>query len=316
MGRFIILMALLFGCLPLHALAQASPSSPPLHCVNKHGAWCVLDGAREQPLASVSGMAAFKLSDPSQSDASLIVISPVGCDRVRADQLAFLSFEHGLKQYGQEWERVGVRLRNDGTCDLQILLPQFSSNPFEWAFSSGLQLIRACKSDTCEGAPVGLLKPAFELRYRSAALPIDRPAVTREEGRFPKTASLDPAESPAESVAFCDVVGHPTLFKKRRISFVARLESDGIHAVVLVDPSCKGGMTIDLSHAAAAWKPVEDALFIAGPGTSDKTVTARWTGSLDLTGEARGEAPSLVVESIGELNVRKHNHDKGLPNNE
>jgi hypothetical protein len=303
MGRFTILMALPLGCLPIHVLAQASPSSPPLHCISEHGAWCVLDGAGEQPLATASGVSAFKLSDPSQSDASLIVISPVGCDRVRADQLAFLSFEHGLKRYGQEWEGISVRLRNDGTCDLQILLPQFSSNPFEWAFSSGLQLIRACKSDVCEGAPLGVLKPAFELRYRSAALPIARPEVIREEERFPMTTSLDPAESPADSVAFCDVVGQPTLFKKRRISFVARLESDGIHAVVLVDPSCKGGMTIDLSHAAAAWKPVEDALFTAGPGTSDKTITARWTGFLDLSGEARGEEPSLVVESIGELNV-------------
>jgi hypothetical protein len=183
MDRIIILVAFLFGCIAVHVLAQASPSSPPLHCVTKHGAWCVLDGAREQPLASVSGMAAFRLSDPSQSDASLIVISPLSCGRVRADQLAFLSFEHGLKRYGQEWERVGVRLRNDGTCDLQILLPQFSSNPFEWAFSSGLQLIRACKSDTCEGAPVGLLKPAFELRYRSSALPIARPATMRGDER-------------------------------------------------------------------------------------------------------------------------------------
>lgn len=112
-----------------------------------------------------------------------------------------------------------------------------------------------------------------------------------------------PAASPADSVLFCDVVGHPTLFKKRRISFVARLESDGIHAVVLLDPTCKGGMTIDLSHAPGAWKPVEDALFTGGPGTSDKTITARWTGSLDLSGETRGEAPSLFVESIDELNV-------------
>jgi hypothetical protein len=48
---------------------------------------------------------------------------------------------------------------------------------------------------------------------------------------------------------------------------------------------------------------VEDALFTGGPGTSDKTITARWTGSLDLSGEARGEGPSLVIESIGQLTV-------------
>ena len=179
MRRLITLATLLFGCLPFHVLAQAAPLSPPLHCVTEHGAWCVLDGAREQQLVGASGTSAFRLSNPSQSDAALIVISPSSCDRVRADQLSFLSFEHGLKRHGQDWERVGMRLRSDGKCDIQILLPQFSSSPFEWAFSTGLQLIRACKSDTCEGPPVGVLKPAFELRYRAAALPIARPAITQ-----------------------------------------------------------------------------------------------------------------------------------------
>jgi hypothetical protein len=61
-----------------------------------------------------------------------------------------------------------------------------------------------------------------------------------------------PSAPPTEPVAFCDVVRQPALFKDRRITVVARLESDGIHAVVLIDPSCKEGMTIDLSHAADA----------------------------------------------------------------
>lgn len=179
MHRLMILMVLFFGFFPVRVLAQGAPSSPPLHCVAEHGTWCVLDGALERKLAGTSEMSVFRLSNPSHSDAALIVVAPLSCDRARADQLTFLSFEHGVKQYGQEWERIGVRLRSDGTCDLQILLPPFSSNPFEWAFGSGLQLIRACKSETCEGPPVGLLKPVFELRYRAAALPIARPAVTQ-----------------------------------------------------------------------------------------------------------------------------------------
>jgi FlaG/FlaF family flagellin (archaellin) len=107
----------------------------------------------------------------------------------------------------------------------------------------------------------------------------------------------------ADRVAFCDVVGRPTAFTGRQISFVASLASDGIHSAVLMDPSCKHGMNFDSSHAASAWKPVEDALFTGGPGTSDKTITARWTGMLDLSGEVRGESPSLIIDSISELRV-------------
>lgn len=182
MGRFMrclcILIAILFGSRPIRALAQMPPASPPLNCVAEHGAWCVLDGVSEKRLVSTSGTSAFRLSDPSQSDAALIVISPATCGRVRADRLSLLSFDHGQRLYGQDWEKIGVRLRGDGRCDIQVLLPEFSSNPFEWAFSTGLQLIRACESDGCDGRPVGVLKPAFELRYR-AALPIARPAITK-----------------------------------------------------------------------------------------------------------------------------------------
>ena len=248
------------ACIPVRGFAQEAPSSPPLHCVSEHGAWCVLDGAREQKLADAWDGQAVRLSSPSDPDVALIVISPPACGRARADQLSFRSFEHGIKAYGQDWERMGVRLRGDGTCDLKILLPPFSSNPFEWAFSSGLQLIRACQSDKCDGPPVGLLKPVFELRYRTAALPIDRPAVTQ--------TSID--HMTADPVAFCDVVGRPTAFTGRQISFVASLASDGIHAAVLMDPSCKHGMNFDSSHAASEWKPVEDAILPEGPAQATK----------------------------------------------
>lgn len=281
------------GSIPASGFPQEAPSPPPLRCVSEHGAWCVLDGAREQKLADAWDGQAVRLSNPSDPAAALVVISPPACSGVRADQLSFRSFEHGIEAYGQDWERIDVRLRGDATCDLKILLPPFSSNPFEWAFSSGLQLIRACQSDKCDGPPVGLLKPVFELRYRAAALPLVRPVVTQ--------TSID--HTTADLVAFCDVVGHPRAFSGRQISFVASLASDGIHAVILMDPSCKRGMNFDSSHATSAWKPVEDALFTGGPGTSDKTITARWTGILDLSGEVRGESPSLIIDSISELTV-------------
>lgn len=158
--------------------AQASPAAPPQHCVTNHGTWCVLEGPREEPLSAESGFSAAKLSNPWQPEAALIVLSPTSCSHLRADQLSVLSFEHAQHVYGQDWERLGVRLRADGQCDVQILLPEYSSNPTEWAFSTGLGLLRTCRSEPCTGPLFADLQPAFATRYRAAALPIVSPAVT------------------------------------------------------------------------------------------------------------------------------------------
>jgi hypothetical protein len=108
-----------------------------------------------------------------------------------------------------------------------------------------------------------------------------------------------PATPPAEAVAFCSVVSKPSLFDRRRISLTARVESDGIHDIVLNEPSCKGALTVDVSGTGKTLDRLNDALYSGGPGTSDKVVEARWTGHLNLS-EA---VPRLVVESIDEVTV-------------
>jgi hypothetical protein len=160
------------------ARAQASPAAPPQHCVSNHGAWCVLEGASEASLAAEPGFTASQLSNPWEAEAAMIVIAPASCSHLQADQLSVLSFEHAQHAYDHDWERLGVRLRADGKCDVKILLPEYSSNPMEWAFSSGLALLRTCRSTPCAGPLMSDLQPAFATRYRAAALPIIKPVAS------------------------------------------------------------------------------------------------------------------------------------------
>lgn len=174
------LALLALGCLAWRpALAEATATdAPQQRCVRSHGAWCVLQGAAETHLSTGSSSSSYRLSDPSHPASALIVVAPVACMRGYADQISLRSFEHGIAFQDEPWEEVVVDLRADGSCGLRILLPPSGSSPTEWAFSTGLQLIRACKSESCLGPSMGELKPFFATRYRNASTPIARPSIS------------------------------------------------------------------------------------------------------------------------------------------
>jgi hypothetical protein len=111
-------------------------------------------------------------------------------------------------------------------------------------------------------------------------------------------STTSPVADP-ETVAFCSVVRHPEMFRGRQISVIARVESDGIHDIILDQPSCKGAFTVDVSHTGKTLDRLNDALYSGGPGTSDKVVEARWTGHLNLS----KSVPRMVVESIDDVTV-------------
>jgi hypothetical protein len=103
------------------------------------------------------------------------------------------------------------------------------------------------------------------------------------------------ATSP-EHVAFCSVTRNYREYVNRPITFVARVESDGIHGIVLVDPSCKDGMRVDVATAHPRLDLLDQALMTGNPGTLDKVVTAIWTGTIDRSGR-------LVVEAVDDVSV-------------
>ncbi|MGN6481054.1 hypothetical protein [Luteibacter sp.] len=112
-------------------------------------------------------------------------------------------------------------------------------------------------------------------------------------------ANEDQVASLSPPVEFCDVVKEPKIYSGRHVVFTARVESDGVHGMVLVDPHCEGAMDIDITNAGNATDRLNDVVMSGSPGTLDKTVTARWTGIFQRT---KGR-PKLMVESIENISV-------------
>jgi hypothetical protein len=111
---------------------------------------------------------------------------------------------------------------------------------------------------------------------------------------------LSGSSSPsADDVDFCRLVQDPAAFDGRNVTFTARVESDGVHGMILVDPHCKLAMDIDITNTGDAIDRLDDVVMSGSPGTLDKTVTARWAGIFQRT---KGR-PKLMVESIGDITV-------------
>jgi hypothetical protein len=108
----------------------------------------------------------WTLRDSFRPESKLVILEPNGCRTGFSDALAFSGFEQGVKWQDDSWDRMRVRLKMDGSCDLEVLMPPFTGDPMEWAFSTGLMLVKACKDERCEGQSLSELKPQFEQQFR------------------------------------------------------------------------------------------------------------------------------------------------------
>lgn len=125
------------------------------------------------------------------------------------------------------------------------------------------------------------------------------------------------AQSDSLRTSFCEVRQHPERFIGKRVSFHARVLSDGIERTVLVNEVenvCQGGIVPITDAASAASKVADeklvDALSTGGPGTLDKEITATFTGLLSM-GEpeqymlAPGrKIPVLTVEAVENIRIQ------------
>ncbi len=158
--------------------ASATPvqglAAPPRQCEIKQMAWCIQEGAFEIiDRIAEDGIhdRVWILRDSFRPESKLVVLEPNGCRTGRSDALSLLSYESGVTWEGRTWERVKARLKTDGTCDLEVLMPPFDGDPMEWAFSSGLILVGSCPDEACRGPNLAQLKPKFEAQFRKGHLP-------------------------------------------------------------------------------------------------------------------------------------------------
>lgn len=149
-------------------------ASPRLQCEFRLGAWCIAEGA----YVVTRALAADRVHDRTwllkgrfKPESELVVQEVNGCKSGYANELTFLSYESSVDVDGTSWDRLKVRLKSDGTCDLSILMSPFDGDPMEWAFSTGLTLLRGCKDEACTPLPLGDLKPQIEEQFRKQEAP-------------------------------------------------------------------------------------------------------------------------------------------------
>ena len=156
------------------ACASAAPpaedmSSPPLRCEFQQGAWCIAEGAYVVTRSLSSDRVhdrTWSLRGRFRQESELLINEVNGCKSGYADGLTLLNYESSVEMQGARRDRMKVRLKSDGTCDLEFLIPSFDGDPMEWAFSTGLTLIRACKDAECTSLPLADLKSQVEGKFK------------------------------------------------------------------------------------------------------------------------------------------------------
>ncbi len=161
-----VCLLFLSGC-RLVDFSQA-PASPPRRCEIKQAVWCIQEGSTEivDRIAEDSVHdRVWTLSDWSNPESKLVVLESNGCRVGYSDAFDFLSYENGFTWKGRSWGRMRVRLKKNGTCDLEVLMPPYDGDPMEWAFSTGLILLKSCPNKNCIGQNLAEFKPKFEAQF-------------------------------------------------------------------------------------------------------------------------------------------------------
>jgi hypothetical protein len=147
----VLLTMLVVNVLAAFDVKATSLASPPRKCEIRETAWCIDQEASQITDRIGSGIdgRVWTIFDIDYPDSKLVVIEPSGCRRAFADTVVALGFEEAVTWQGEVWDRMQVRLRVDGSCDLSLLVPLPGGTSIEWAFSNGRTLITACRDDKC-----------------------------------------------------------------------------------------------------------------------------------------------------------------------
>lgn len=146
--------------------------APARRCEIRSSAWCIAEGAYEisRQLASDSiHDRVWSMRGRFRPESKLVILEPNGCRSGFSNVLELSRFERDIEWQDRSWDRMLVRLKSDGSCDLTVLLPPYDGDPMEWAFADGLLLVRPCKDEVCESAGLAQLRSQFEQRYREGA---------------------------------------------------------------------------------------------------------------------------------------------------
>lgn len=143
--------------------------SPIRGCEFRLASWCITEGAYVVTRTLATDRVhdrVWSLIGQFKADSRLLVQEPNGCKSGYANTLVLLSYESAVNIKGVSWDRARVRLKADGSCDLEILMTPSDGDPMEWAFSTGIGLIRGCKDEGCTPLPLNDLKLQIERKRK------------------------------------------------------------------------------------------------------------------------------------------------------
>lgn len=150
--------------------AMDTASSPPIRCVERHGTWCLLQGASIKEVSENRISRTFEISPyaPLDHQDPLTLIAPKACDDGLSDRFNLLSLS--LDQQYRSSVKDELKVRLNSNCVLTALLPRWTDDPNEWPYSGGLGSVRRCTNQACEGSTLADIVRPLATRYQRRAI--------------------------------------------------------------------------------------------------------------------------------------------------
>lgn len=129
------------------ALAQA----PEQHCAERHGIWCVLEGAETETRVHTTDKNVFAVYPAAQTARPdpLIFVVPAACRNSLSDRIDIVSFKLDQPYDGQIRDQLRIAL--SARCTVTAWLPAWTDDSSEWAYSGALPKLRQCMNASCDG---------------------------------------------------------------------------------------------------------------------------------------------------------------------
>lgn len=142
------------------AQARSHPHAPPVLCEFKQSSWCILYSVatyEDAPSQEEGYASRWTVRGGTWKDHPLIINEPIGCRSGISDTVELLGSEETVEWHGQPLTKVAIKLKSDGSCNLELLYPRADADPQEGAFFAAMTLIKACQNTACTSAPIGIV---------------------------------------------------------------------------------------------------------------------------------------------------------------
>ena len=168
--KFLVSTAIAICAMACQPHAVRSQAAPPLVCEIRQAAWCIYGSGLIIQHESVfnTNLSAWTMWGSYWKEHPAVILEPQGCRAGTSDVVQLMGTDAAYRWKDRTWNSVIVRLRSDGTCDLNLLSPPAAEDVRKSAFSATLTLIRACQTADCDGPVIGeSVWPALQQQNKS-----------------------------------------------------------------------------------------------------------------------------------------------------